>query len=285
MPSLLRLPHLWSGLIALGFALVASPTFAQADRCPKLVAEAPARIVPAAFRLAAAPPEKLFQPAAGRSDEVTLNYIGHSTFLIETPGGVTVATDYNDYVRPDVVPRVATMNRAHSTHYSLSPDPGIEYLLKGWSDTPGQPARYDLDVGDLWIGNLPTNIRDWEGGTVRNGNSIFIFRAADLCIAHLGHLHHTLTEDDLAALGRIDVVLAPVDGSYTLDVDGMVEVLKALESPLIIPMHYFNDVTLDAFLNRLGQRDYIVERRSSPTLVVSRESLPRRPTVIVLPER
>ncbi|MBS7541690.1 MBL fold metallo-hydrolase [Ancylobacter oerskovii] len=285
MPPSPRLRHLCFALAAIGLAFAATPAAAQADRCPKLVAQAPARIIPAAFRPDVPGQSPLFPLVAGVPKEVTLNYIGHSTFLIETAGGVTVATDYNDYVRPDVVPRVATMNRAHSTHYSLSPDPGIEHVLKGWSDTPGQPVRHDLEVGDLWIGNLPTNTRDWEGGTVRNGNSIFVFRAADLCIAHLGHLHHLLTEDDVAALGRIDIVLAPVDGSYTLDVDGMIEVLKALESPLVIPMHYFNEATLNAFLNRLGAREFAVMRDTDPTLVVSRESLPGKPTVIVLPQR
>lgn len=260
-------------LLGFAFALAPLPALAQADRCPKLVARAPSLIIPAAFRLA----------ATGGAGEVRLTYIGHSTFLIETPGGVSVATDYNDYVRPDVVPRVATMNRAHSTHYTNNADPGIEYVLKGWGEVPGEPIRHNLDVDDLWIGNLPTNIRDWEGGTIRNGNSIFIFRSADLCIAHLGHLHHTLTEDDIAALGRIDVVLVPVDGSYTMDVDGMIEVLKALEAPLVIPMHYFNEGTLDNFLNRLGNSKYLIQRSIQPTLMLSRETLPLKPTVIVLP--
>ncbi|MCK0209200.1 MBL fold metallo-hydrolase [Starkeya koreensis] len=252
---------------------VATPAAAQADRCPKLVAKSPF----------IAPPGPRIVPAAYVGErQVGLTYIGHSTFLIETAGGVTVATDYNDYVRPSVVPRVATMNRAHSTHYSLNPDPGIEYVLKGWREDR-DPVRYDLDVGDLWIGNLPTNIRDYQGGTIRNGNSIFVFRAADICIAHLGHLHHTLTEEDLGALGRIDVVLAPVDGSYTLDVDGMVEVLKALEAPLVIPMHYFNEGTLNRFLDRFASSQYTIERRESPELVLSRETLPMKPTVIVLP--
>lgn len=273
-------PRLLLTLAALLLAplLAPLPALAQADRCPKLVAgfpgfPSPERLaVPASLQLASVAP-----------NHVSLTYIGHSTFLIESAGGVTLATDYNDYVRPNLVPRVATMNRAHSTHYSLAPDPGIEHVLKGWSDMAGEPVRYNLDVDDLWIGNLPTNIRDWEGGTIRNGNSIFIFRAADLCIAHLGHLHHTLTEDDLAALGRIDVVLAPVDGSYTIDVDGMIEVLKALESPLVIPMHYFNEYTLNNFLRRLGDSKYEVKRQSGTTLVLSRETLPTKPTVLVIP--
>lgn len=243
---------------------------AEAERCPKMVAEVPPRLIPAAFKSSALDPT-----------QVSLTYIGHSTFLIETAGGVTVATDYNDYVRPNVVPRIATMNRAHSTHYSLNPDPGIEYVLKGWHEDHS-PVHTDLTVGDLWIGSLSTNIRDWQGGTILNGNSIFIFRAADLCIAHLGHLHHTLTADDLAVLGRIDVVLAPVDGSYTLDIEGMMEVLKSLESPLVIPMHYFNEGTLERFLGLLG-KSYVVERNPGPTVVLSRATLPAKPTVLVLP--
>lgn len=256
-------------------ATAMAPALAQADRCPKLVAKSPflqrpsARMLPAAY----------LEPR-----QVGLTYVGHSTFLIETAGGVTLATDYNDHVRPDIVPRIATMNRAHMTHYSLNPAPGIEHVLMGWRDD-GAPAHHDLEVGDLWIGNLPTNIRDWEGGTIRNGNSIFVFRTADLCIAHLGHLHHLLTEQDLGALGRIDIVLAPVDGSYTLDVDGMVEVLKALEAPVVIPMHYFNQSTLDRFLDRFSSSQYEIRREASPTLVVSRETLPFKPTVIVLPGR
>lgn len=257
--------------LALGFVpMFAAPAFAEAERCPKMVAEAPPRLIPAAFKVAALDP-----------DQVSLTYIGHSTFRIETAGGVTAVTDYNDYVRPNVVPRVATMNRAHSTHYSLNPDPGIEHLLKGWSEDRA-PVRTDIQVGDLWVGSLSTNIRDWQGGTIRNGNSIFIFRAADLCIAHLGHLHHTLTADDLAILGRIDVVLAPVDGSYTLDVEGMMDVLKALESPLVIPMHYFNEGTLEHFLGVLD-KSYTIERNAGPAVILSRATLPVKPTVLVLP--
>ena len=63
--------------------------------------------------------------AALMADEIKLSFVGHSTFLIETPKGITIATDYNDYIRPAQTPRIATMNRAHSTHYTNNPDPGI----------------------------------------------------------------------------------------------------------------------------------------------------------------
>ncbi len=70
--------------------------------------------------------------AALKPDEVKLTFVGHSTFRIETPQGVTADTDYNDYIRAPGAPVVATMNRAHSTHYSNAPDPAIKQLLPGW---------------------------------------------------------------------------------------------------------------------------------------------------------
>ena len=117
--------------------------------------------------------------------------------------------------------------------------------------------------------NVPTNIRRWDGTTERHGNSIFIFEIANLCIAHLGHLHHTLTQAQLDEIGRVDVVMAPVDGNMTLDLEGMFEVLHALKAPLVIPMHYFSAFTLERFLTRARQ-DWDVEIAEIPSLVVSK---------------
>jgi len=246
----------------------AKPEMAQS--CPGLIATRPPFVEPVALRLAAL-----------EQDQIRITYIGHSTFLIESPQLVRIATDYNDYVRPPVLPDIATMNHAHSSHYSLSPDPGIKYVLHGWADDQ-KPARIDLQYKDVRVRNVPTNIRSFDGGTERHGNSIFVFEVAKLCIAHLGHLHHTLTQQQLNEIGRVDIVLVPVDGSYTLDLDGMVEVLHALKAPLMIPMHYFSAYTLDRFLQRVRQ-EWDVDVAEIPSLVVSKTSLPPKPKVLVLP--
>ena len=114
-------------------------------------------------------------------------------------------------------------------------------------------------------------------------NSMFVVETAELCIAHLGHLHHTLEPSHLKKLGRIDVVLVPVDGGYTLDTDGMMEVLKAIGAPLIVPMHYFNPTTLNRFLAK-AKEHYPVEFSKTSRIVVSRATLPPSAKVLVLPE-
>lgn len=213
--------------------------------------------------------------------EVRMTFVGHSTFLIESPKGVKIATDYNDYIKPRELPDIVTMNIAHDTHFTMFPDPRIRHVLRGWS-TSGTPARHDLDVDDVRVRNVPTNIRDFTGGTREYGNSIFVFEVAGLCIAHLGHLHHTLTVQQLGQIGQMDVLLVPVDGSFTLDLDGMVEVLQTLKARLIIPMHYFSRYTLQRFLDRV-EKSFEVVRATSPTTVVSREGLPQNQRVLVLP--
>ena len=74
-----------------------------------------------------------------------ISYIGHATFLIESPQLVRIATDYNDYVRPPVLPDIVTMNHAHPSHYTDHPDPAIKYVLRGWAEDE-KPARIDLQL-------------------------------------------------------------------------------------------------------------------------------------------
>jgi len=241
------------------------------ENCPGLVASNRPRVTPAALRLAL------------NADQVRFTYVGHSTFLIESPQLVRIATDYNDYVRSPVLPDIVTMNHAHTSHFTDYPDPAIKYVLRGWGPTPDQPARHDITLKDVRVRNVPTNIRDWRGGTERHGNSIFIFETANMCIAHLGHLHHTLSQEQLNELGRIDVLFVPVDGNLTLDLEGMIEVLQAIKAPLMVPMHFFSIFTLNRFLDRVREQKWEVEMSQTPSFVVSKTTLPAAPKVVVLP--
>ena len=140
-----------------------------------------------------------------------------------------------------------------------------------------------MQYRDVRVRNVPTNIRNFAGGTEHYGNSIFIFEIANLCIAHLGHLHHTLTQQQLDDIGRPDVVMAPVDGILTLDLDGMMEVLAALKPQLIIPMHFFNQYTLGRFLDRAREKWPSRAGRGPDRRGVARRRCRRSPKVLVLP--
>ncbi|QFT33719.1 MBL fold metallo-hydrolase [Roseibium porphyridii] len=239
----------------------------------QLVADAPYRQL--------LPGEARVWNASLQAGEVQIRYIGHSTFELETPKGVRIATDYNDSVRPFLPPTVATMNGAHSTHYSLNPDPSIEHLLYGWNPDGGA-MDHDMTVEDVRIRNIQTNIRGWDGETRRLGNSIFVFEIADLCIAHLGHLHHRLTKEDLTRLGQIDIVFAAVDNTSTLRLDSLMDVLESIGPAMVIPMHFHFAGALQAFTGRAAEAGYEIVRAENAKLIVSRASLPTKPTAYIM---
>jgi L-ascorbate metabolism protein UlaG (beta-lactamase superfamily) len=260
-------------MIARAFAIfawllvAAAAAQAEVSRC-LAIADASPRLLHAAFT-----------PAALKPDEVRVRFVGHSTFLIESHEGVTIATDYAGYAG-GVVPDVVTMNRAHSTHYTDTPDPRIAHVLRGWNPEGGA-AQHHLRVGDVTIRNVPTDIRRF-GQVVPDGNSIFIFEVAGLCIGHLGHLHHELGPEHVGWIGRIDVLMVPVDGSFTMAQASMINVIKLLRSRIILPMHYFGPTTLGRFLDGLSE-EFAIEISPTAEVVMSEATLPSEPKVLVLP--
>lgn len=219
-------------------------------------------------------------PATEQSPhEVAISFQGHSTYLIETGSGVKIATDYAGYMATNVIPDVVTMNQAHSTHYTLNPDPRIGHVLRGWGEQ-GTAAEHYLKVEDVLIRNVTTDILRYS--TLPDGNSIFIFEVAGLCIGHLGHLHHKLSEDHLAKIGRLDVVMVPVDGGLTLSHNSVRELLDRLRSSIVLPMHVRSGGALPRFLAHLGD-GFKVEWIKENLLRISINSLPSNPTVKILP--
>jgi len=235
------------------FALAGLPSLPAADRVPIVLASL-------------------------EDSRATFTYITHSTYQIESPAGVRAVTDYAGYYGDGPAPDVATMNHAHSSHWTIAPDPAIRYVLKGWESGPDGTGHY-LKVGDMVVRNVTTDIRSWdEGGVIPNGNSIFIFEVGDLCIGHLGHLHHEPTEEQYALIGRLDVVMAPVDGGYTLSLPAMIRVLKRLRASVVLPMHWFGPGNLQRFLAGMSG-DFAVAGFPGPSLTVSAADLPSRPTI------
>ncbi len=102
---------------------------------------------------------------------------------------------------------------------------------------------------------------------------------------HLGDLGHLLDEATTKKLGRVDVLLIPVGGYFTIDHRGASAVVKALAPSIVIPMHYktskidFPIASADAFL----ETQNAVQRMESPTIDVTKASLPPETTVMFLP--
>ncbi|OCJ10912.1 Zn-dependent hydrolase [Rhizobium sp. AC44/96] len=273
----MRLHFLLLAMMCLLCLSAANAAVAQEQRRAVSQCQAVAEAIPKATFISFAgstPPT----PAGITEETVKITYVGHSTFLIETPGGISIATDYSGWYTPPRLPTVVTMNRAHSSHYTLTPDPGIRYVLHGWSDVPGEKPKIDLTVGDTYIRNVTTDIRGSYGTAQPDANSIFIFEVAGLCIGHLGHLHYELTEAHYTEIGRLDIIMVPVDGGLTMGEDSMSRVVKRLRSSLILPMH--QPRPLKSFLAMFGP-DFDITYAPTNTITVSMRTLPKKPLIYV----
>ncbi|MEZ5796619.1 MAG: MBL fold metallo-hydrolase [Paracoccaceae bacterium] len=264
-------------LLTAALCLIALPALGQqpdriASHC-HAVARGPDRVQPA--RLG----EGLDQ------DRVLIRYLGHASFAIVTDQGTVAVTDYAGFIgRTDLVPDVATMNNAHHTHWTPNPDPRIPHLLDGWPQD-GAPAQHRLDLGSMLVRNVTSDTRGPFGeGALRDGNSIFIFEAAGLCIGHLGHLHQILTDAQYAEIGRLDIVMVPVDGGYTLRLADMEQIVRRLKARVVLPMHWFNGASLREFLAGMEGEFAVVETGVSQMEFGLRD-MPAQPTILVLEPR
>ena len=259
-------------LVLLLCLMMQGPAFAadRPDSACLALASSPSHLVPASFG------DEI------EENSVLIRYLDHASFAIVTQDGKIAVTDYTGFIgNPDIVPDIVTMNNAHSTHFTDNPDPRITHILRGWGPVGAAP-RIEVDLGSIAVRNVTTDLRGPFGeGARKDGNSVFLFEAAGLCIVHLSHLHQIPSDEQFGAIGRVDVVMVPVDGAFTMDTKTMTEVVRRMRARVVLPMHWFSAEGLAAFVAAMGP-GYEVEISTRPDLILSRKTLPEKPQVIVL---
>jgi L-ascorbate metabolism protein UlaG (beta-lactamase superfamily) len=196
--------------------------------------------------------------AAGPAAKLT--WYGQSCFLLETSTGTRVVMDPIPggigYSLPaDLKADVVTISHEHPDHNNVSLVQGKPKILRGLTADKKGWVKIDEKVKDVAIRSVGV-YHDEEKGAKRGLNTVFLFEIGGVRIAHLGDLGHLLTDQQLSAIGLVDVVMIPVGGFFTIDASQATRVLDQLRPRLIvIPMHYKTDVltikelaTVDAFL-------------------------------------
>ncbi|MEP6355180.1 MAG: MBL fold metallo-hydrolase [Hyphomicrobiales bacterium] len=211
---------------------------------------------------------------------VEITYLAHSSFRIENSSGLNIATDYTGFHGSKQLPDIATMNTVHDGHFTFEPDEEIEHVLRGWR-IDGEAVRHYVRINDTIVRNITTDFTSQGTGYRPDENSIFIFETDGLCIGHLGQLHEYPTEEQLAEIGRLDVMMMPVNGIQTLSLDNMERLIKRLGVRIILPMHWHDKRSLLGYLEQIEGR-YPTDKRNDNSINISIESLPSEPRMIFL---
>ncbi len=184
---------------------------------------------------------------------MNITWLGHSCFYIITSEGTRIITDPFDatvgYKVPQVEADLVTVSHSHFDH-------NYTQALKGNYKIINQSGKYIYkDVQVKGINTFHDNVK----GEKRGHNVIFNLGVEGMNICHLGDLGHILDEQQVEEVGKVDILLVPVGGTFTINLDEAVQVVKLLNPRTVIPMHYktealrFNLDGVDDFLERMGK--------------------------------
>jgi len=161
-----------------------------------------------------------------------IKWYGHSSFLITTDSGVRIFTDPSDestgYGLKDLDVDVVTSSHNHFDHNYFAALKGEPTIIKEVGVTQYQ---------DVKITGVHT-YHDNNKGIFRGSNVVYVFEADGLRVAHMGDIGHQLSFMQRQLIGKVDVMLIPVGGTFTVDGAGAYEMVKALDPSVVIPMHY-----------------------------------------------
>lgn len=198
-----------------------------------------------------------------------IKWLGHSCFKITSRNGIRIVTDPFDdnvgYKLPAVETDIVTISHGHYDHNFIDCVTGNFQVVS--------------KIGNFYIKDIPiTGIHtyhDDEQGTKRGSNIVYTFDMDGMRLCHLGDLGHLLTPAQVEMIGKVDVLLIPVGGVFTINSEQAFDVVKQINPSIVIPMHYktavlkFNLDTADNFAANFES----VVRPPSQVLEMSKEDL------------
>ena len=206
-----------------------------------------------------------------------ISWLGHSCFRIKGSQAVIITDPYPPelgYTLGKQTANIVTVSHQHLGHSHVQGVGGEYRVVHG-------PGEYEIS-GVLIIGIA--TYHDTQRGQVRGKNTVYVMEIDGISVCHLGDLGHVLTSEQVEEIGDVDVLLLPVGGTSTINAAIAAEVIRQLESKVVIPMHYRTPAikreldSVDVFLQEMGMGQ--VEPR--PKISVSKSNLPLSTQITVL---
>lgn len=206
-----------------------------------------------------------------------IKWLGHACFLVEYANGTRVVTDPFGpigYPPPAVRADFVTVSHGHHDHNAADEVKGSPQVV----DAPGETT-----AGGLKFTGVDT-FHDARGGKDRGPNIVFCIEGDGMRLCHLGDLGHIPDAAQISAIGKVDVLLLPVGGYYTIDADAASATAELLEPGIIIPMHFktpaidFPIETAERFLKKYSN----VETPGTAEVEIALQDLGGETRVVVL---
>jgi len=166
-----------------------------------------------------------------------IKWLGHASFLITSDTGVKIITDPYEpilgmnYKPIDEFADIVTVSHGHSDHNNIAAVRGNPQVID--ESTP-------VEMKGIKISGIDT-FHDSSSGNERGPNIIYCMEVDGIRVCHLGDLGHMLSDRQVAAIGKVDVLMAPVGGNFTIDAGTADAVIEKLKPAVVMPMHFCNE--------------------------------------------
>ena len=216
-------------------------------------------------------------PTPDYGGTVKIKWLGHAAFVIISQAGTKIITDpYAPSDRLTYAPvnesaDIVTVSHDHSDHNNVAAVGGNPQVVRGTTEVKGIKFK-----------GIPS-YHDQSQGKQRGNNTIISFEVDGLRLVHLGDLGHLLDDKQVAEIGKVDILLIPVGGNFTIDASVATQVYEQLKPRVIVPMHYRTDrctlpiADVDEFLK--GKRN--VTRLETSEMEFKAAGLPSDMQIIV----
>jgi len=208
---------------------------------------------------------------------INLNWYGQACYKIEAKG-VIIATDPYDRKcglrLPKIKADILTISHDHPANSNKKGIAGNPFII----DRPGE-----YEIKGVFIKGIST-WHDKKEGKEKGKNVIYRITCQEIKIAHLGHLAHNLSDEQLSELGDIDILLIPVGGDDTLNAKEASGLINQIEPRLVVPMSYNvpglkeKAEGINKFISEMGLKNQEPQEK----LKISKRDLPQEETEIVL---
>lgn len=170
-----------------------------------------------------------------------ITWYGHSCFQVELAGSSIVLDPYGVGSVPGLWLPDLHADAVHISHEHSDHNASQRVICSG------EPLHFSIREVD--------GDHDHHGGARRGRNQILVIEGEGLRIVHLGDQGRLLTQEQIDAIGRPDLLMLPVGGYFTINAAEAHQVMEQLQPTVTVPMHYrdcrvgFQVLdTLDAFL-------------------------------------
>jgi L-ascorbate metabolism protein UlaG (beta-lactamase superfamily) len=206
-----------------------------------------------------------------------ITWLGHSCFRLKGKQATVVTDPFSPdlgYPPLKLNARIVTVSHQHPGHSCVEGVAGNPHQVTG-------PGEYE--ISNVLIIGVATK-HDKDNGRQRGKNTAYLIEIDDIAVCHLGDLGHTLSDEQIEELGKVDVLMVPVGGVSTINAATAAEVVRQLEPNIVIPMHYQTPALkrelepVTTFLKEIGAHDITPQ----PKLSIVKTSLPQGPQIVLL---